>query len=72
VAYSDANSHPEPMIELSDDQIAPINPTSRLRPMSVGLVAVSPEVSVAMWVSFFPIVPRGASHSPGEIPAVRE
>src|SRR5487761_1854879 len=38
-ANSEANSHPEPMIEVSDDQMAPISPISRLRPTSAGLVA---------------------------------
>ena len=35
-AKSAPNSQPEPMIEVSDAQVAPIKPISRLRPTSVG------------------------------------
>ncbi len=41
------NSQPEPMIEVSDAQVAPTNPSSRLRPTSAGLVGVTTD-SVAM------------------------
>ena len=47
-ANSAPNSHPEPMIEVSDAQVAPISPSSRLRPTSVGWVTATPVVSVAM------------------------
>jgi len=40
-AVSGANSQPEPMIDVSDAQVAPIRPISRLRPTSVGLVSVA-------------------------------
>src|SRR6266851_6551366 len=46
-AKSAPNSQPEPMIEVSDAQVAPINPISRLRPTSAGLVTVATD-SVAM------------------------
>src|SRR5436190_24061510 len=39
-AKSEPNSQPEPMIEVSDAQVAPTNPISRLRPTSVGRVGV--------------------------------
>ena len=45
---SAANSQPEPMIEDSDAQVAPTSPNSRLRPMSVGLVAATDGVSVVI------------------------
>ena len=57
-AISGANSQPEPMIDVSDAQVAPISPSSRLRPTSVGLVTVT-GVSVAMIDALFSIVPRG-------------
>ena len=41
VAYKEANSHPEPMIELSDAQIAPTSPISRFSPTSAGRVTVA-------------------------------
>ncbi len=40
-ANSAPNSQPEPMMEVSDAQVAPINPISRLRPTSDGAVGVS-------------------------------
>src|SRR5215472_7900064 len=46
-AVSGANSQPEPMMEVSDAQAAPISPISRLRPTSAGLVTVVTD-SVAM------------------------
>ena len=54
-AYSEPNSHPEPMMELSDAQTAPMNPTSRFRPTSDGLETTAPvePVSVAMIDSSF-------------------
>ena len=47
-AYSAPNSQPEPMIDVSDAQVAPISPSSRLKPTSVGVVTATPAVSVAM------------------------
>src|SRR6516164_8931002 len=47
-AVSGANSQPEPMIDVSDAQVAPISPSSRLRPTSVGVVTATPAVSAAM------------------------
>src|SRR5215469_6139256 len=38
-ANSGANSQPEPMMDVSDAQVAPISPSSRLRPTSAGLVS---------------------------------
>src|ERR1700722_3498461 len=35
------NSQPEPMMDVSEAQVAPISPISRLRPTSVGLVTVA-------------------------------
>ncbi len=46
-----ANSQPEPMIEVSEAQMAPISPTSRRRPTSAGLVSAT--VSDAM-IDLFP------------------
>src|SRR5260221_13227869 len=46
-AKYEPNSQPEPMIEVSDAHMAPINPISRFRPTSTGLVDTA-EVSVAM------------------------
>jgi hypothetical protein len=68
VAYKEANSHPEPMIELSDAQIAPMSPISRFSPTSAGRVTEAALVSVAMIDSSFlvSIVPRGACHSRSE------
>src|SRR5215472_1103751 len=45
-APSGASSQPEPMMDVSDAQVAPTSPSSRLRPTSVGLV--STVTSVAM------------------------
>src|SRR5216683_3239154 len=67
-ANSAPNSQPEPMIDVSDAQVAPISPSSRFKPISVGVVTATPEVSVAM-IDPFPIEPRRASHPRGEIPA---
>src|SRR5580693_5689672 len=39
-ANSEPNSQPEPISDVSDDQMAPTSPISRLRPTSVGLTAV--------------------------------
>src|ERR1700689_3135905 len=65
-AYSAPKSQPEPMMELSDAQTAPMNPISRLRPTSVGDVTLAEPVSVAMIDSSFrfSIVPLRASHAP--------
>ncbi len=46
-AFHAANSQPEPMIEVSAAQVAPISPISRLRPTSSGAI-VATEESVAM------------------------
>jgi hypothetical protein len=35
------SNHPEPIIEVSDAQVAPISPISRRRPTSSGLVAAA-------------------------------
>src|SRR5580700_1020811 len=56
-AYRAPNSQPEPMIEVSDAQVAPIRPISRLRPTSVGLVTTT--VSVAMIDPFLDRAPKG-------------
>jgi hypothetical protein len=40
-AKYEPNSQPEPMIEVSDAQVAPISPISLLRPTSAGLVSVA-------------------------------
>ena len=58
-AYSAPNSQPEPMMEVSDAQVAPINPISRLRPTSDGAVGVAATDSVAMVRTFFPVRIRG-------------
>src|SRR6516165_6760842 len=50
-ANSGVNSQPEPMMDVSDAQVAPISPSSRLRPTSAGLT--STVVSVAM-IDLFP------------------
>src|SRR6184192_1933347 len=47
-AVSGANSQPEPMIEVSDAQVAPIRPSSRFRPTSVGTTSVATD-SLAMF-----------------------
>src|SRR5215475_4482479 len=68
-ANSAPNSQPEPMIDVSDAQVAPISPSSRLKPTSVGASTATPADSVAMFDPF-PIEPRRASHHPrAEIPA---
>ena len=41
-ANSAPNSQPEPMIDVSDAQVAPISPSSRLRPTSAGVVTRDP------------------------------
>jgi hypothetical protein len=46
-----ANSQPEPMIDVSEAQMAPISPTSRRKPTSAGLAVDT--VSVAM-IDLFP------------------
>src|ERR1700761_1308669 len=68
-AYSAPNSQPEPMMELSDAQTAPMNPISRLRPTSVGVVTLAEPVSVAMIDSsfHFSVVPKGRATCPGGV-----
>src|SRR5215510_6711052 len=39
--FHEPNSQPEPMIEVTDAHVAPMNPISRRRPTSVGLVLVA-------------------------------
>src|SRR5215468_495881 len=46
-AVSGVNSQPEPMIDVSDAQVAPTSPSSRLRPTSVG-TSVTATDSLAM------------------------
>ena len=58
-AKSEPNSQPEPMIEVSDAQVAPISPISRLSPTSAGLVTATPEASVAMCDPFSDRAPQG-------------
>src|SRR5215470_2427853 len=60
------NSQPEPMSEVSDAQVAPINPISRRRPTSAGLViAPADPVSVAMIdSSFLDRAPWGSPPAP--------
>src|SRR6266516_5208435 len=47
-AVSGANSQPEPMIDVSDAQVAPTRPSSRFRPTSVGTTSVATD-SLAMF-----------------------
>ena len=58
------NSQPEPMIEVSDAQVAPMKPMSRFRPTSVGVTAVAPTASVllAMLDPFSDRAPWGGCH----------
>src|SRR5215470_3894577 len=58
-AISGANSQPDPMMDVSDAQVAPISPSSRLRPTSAGVVTPTPEVSVAMCDPFSDRAPQG-------------
>src|SRR5713101_3591866 len=58
-AKSAPNSQPEPMIDVSDAQVAPISPSSRLKPTSVGAATATPEVSVAMCHPFSDRAPQG-------------
>jgi hypothetical protein len=59
VAYSDANSHPEPIIEVSDAQVAPISPISLRRPTSAGLVSTTLPDSDAITDLFPDRAPEG-------------
>ena len=61
-ANSAPNSQPEPMIEVSDAQVAPIKPISRFRPTSVGTWRPwLPRLLCYLPCSIpFPIVPRRA------------
>ena len=61
-ANSAPNSQPEPMIDVSDAQVAPISPSSRLKPTSVGVVTATPAVSAAMCHPLFRSCPLRASH----------
>jgi len=56
-AYQAPNSQPEPMIAVSEEQIAPIGPISRLRPTSAGPAVIAP----AMSESSFGSIARAAS-----------
>src|SRR5213082_1001242 len=58
-ANSAPNSQPEPMIDVSDAQVAPISPSSRLKPTSVGFVTATPAVSAAMCHPFSDHAPQG-------------
>src|SRR5215831_14947796 len=51
-ANSGANSQPEPMMDVSDAQVAPIRPNSRLRPTSAGLVSVATDSDAMSEPSF--------------------
>ena len=51
-AVSGANSQPEPMIDVSDAQVAPIRPNSRLRPTSAGLVTSTVDSAAMIEPSF--------------------
>src|ERR1700733_1776863 len=53
------NSQPEPMMEVSDAQVAPINPISRLRPTSEGAFGGAATDSVDMFRTFFRVRIRG-------------
>ena len=66
-ANSAPNSQPEPMIDVSDAQVAPISPSSRLRPTSAGFVTATPAVSVLPCAIPFPIMPRRACQPRCEI-----
>src|SRR6476619_4389073 len=67
-AKSSPNGQPEPMIDVSDAQVAPISPSSRLRPTSVGVVTATPAVSAAMCHPFSDRAHRD-SHPRRELPA---
>src|ERR1700727_3432694 len=45
-ANSEPNSHPDPISDVSEDQIAPTRPTSRRRPTSAGLVVATDSVDM--------------------------
>jgi hypothetical protein len=52
--FHEPNSQPEPMIEVTDAHVAPMNPISRRRPTSVGTVLVAtamfePSSRVRFW-----------------------
>jgi hypothetical protein len=46
-AFHEPNSQPDPMIEVTDAQVAPISPISRFRPTSAGRVSMG-TAAVAM------------------------
>src|SRR6202042_3909125 len=58
-AKSAPNSQPEPMIDVSDAHVAPISPSSRLRPTSVGVATPTPAVSAAIIDLFSDRAPQG-------------
>src|ERR1700730_15745996 len=62
-AKSAPNSEPEPMIDVSDAQVAPISPSSRLKPTSAGFVTATPAVSAAAMCHPF------SDHAPEGVPA---
>src|ERR1700733_1204255 len=64
-AFHEPNSQPEPMIEVTDAQQAPISPISRFRPTSPGLVVAATAGSVAM------SEPPSGPHSWGDRPVIR-
>src|SRR5215831_19282249 len=51
-ANSGVNSQPEPMMDVSDAQVAPIRPSSRLRPTSAGLVSAATDSDAMSEPSF--------------------
>src|ERR1700743_3395970 len=64
-APNDASSQPEPMIDVSDDHMAEISPSSRLRPTSPGLTVC--DSVVAMIDSSFlvsDLAPKGMPNAP--------
>src|ERR1700684_2649751 len=64
-AFHEPNSQPEPMIDVTDAQQAPISHISRFRPISLGLVVATTAGSVAM------SEPPSGPHSWGDCPVTR-
>ncbi len=62
-AAKEPSSHPEPMIEVSEAQVAPISPISRLSPTSPGLMS-GPSLTAMVDSSFLD------SHAPRGLPPV--
>src|SRR5215467_13377190 len=52
--FHEPNSQPEPIRDVTEAQVAPISPISRLRPTSVGLVTLATD-SAVMVRTFFPV-----------------